>query len=83
MESALLLGNYSFYPVQSTRAYIFSFVGGKIQPKAFRNETSVNPVYKSDPVTFPKKPERTITTCPSTYASGVFIFHGRTAGQSL
>ncbi|THV51411.1 hypothetical protein BGAL_0112g00330 [Botrytis galanthina] len=55
------------------------FVGGKIQPKAFRNETSVNPVYKSDPITFPKKPQRTTTTYPSTCASGIFTFHGRTA----
>ncbi|TGO57022.1 hypothetical protein BOTNAR_0210g00100 [Botryotinia narcissicola] len=34
------------------------FVGGKMQPKASRNGTSVNSIYKSDHITFPEKPDQ-------------------------
>ncbi|KAF7889231.1 hypothetical protein EAF00_009531 [Botryotinia globosa] len=54
------------------------FVGGK--PKAPRNETTVNSFYlQIGPHFSSKNPDRATTTYPSTYASGIFTFHGRTA----
>ncbi|KAF7944478.1 hypothetical protein EAE96_010869 [Botrytis aclada] len=55
------------------------FVGGKMRPKVPRSEMPVNSILASDPITFPKRPGRTITTYSHAPTSVIFTFHGRTA----
>ncbi|KAF7886688.1 uncharacterized protein EAF02_003335 [Botrytis sinoallii] len=52
----------------------YCFHWGKVRPKVSRDS-----IHKSDHITFPIKPSRTITTCTPTAASGIFTYHGRTA----
>ncbi|TGO55188.1 hypothetical protein BCON_0095g00020 [Botryotinia convoluta] len=50
------------------------FIGGKRRPKV-----SQDSIHRSDPITFPERPSRTVITYTSAPASGIFTFHGRTA----